>query len=509
MAFYKLNKFHFHLTDDEGWRLEIEKLPELTEIGSRRGHTLDETDRLVPSFGSGPYPEGSTGTGFYSREDFIEILRFAHRRHIEVIPEIDTPGHARAAIISMENRYRKLIARGEEEAAREFLLSDLSDESVYRSVQGWRDNVINVCRGSSYRFLETVVDEIIKLYREAEAPLTAIHTGGDEFPSGAWTRSPICRSAIEANELEGVNEIADLSQYFVRQFNEILVKRNLITAGWEEIALQERFQSSVKNPNPNLIGGDFQLYVWNSVWGWGGEENAYKLANSGYPVILCNASNLYFDLAYEKHPEEPGYYWAGFVDTRKPFEFSPFNLYYSSRYDLMGSPLSLQKIQSAVRLSPEGTTQILGIQGQLWSENAKSPEILEYLVFPKLLSLAERAWSPRPSWADLQDFEKRDLAVARDWNRFANALGQRELTRLCYLMGGVAFRIPPPGAAIRDGKLEANIAFPGLVIRYTTDGSGPVENSAIYPGPIDVSGTIKLRAFDSRGRGSRVTALTR
>ena len=104
MAFYKLNYLHLHLTDDEGWRIEIKQLPELTAVGGRRGHTLDEANWLQPSQGSGPDPKAAPGSGFYTQRDFIEILRYARERHIKVIPEIDLPGHARAAIKSMQSR---------------------------------------------------------------------------------------------------------------------------------------------------------------------------------------------------------------------------------------------------------------------------------------------------------------------------------------------------------------------------------------------------------------------
>ncbi len=128
MSFYKLNKFHFHITDDEAWRLEIDGLPELTEVGSKRGHTIDELQNLYPAYGSGPFvgPENSYGTGFYTKEDFIEILKYAKSRHIEVILEIDMPGHARAAIKAMESRFHQLSDEGKSKDAEVFLLHDLT-----------------------------------------------------------------------------------------------------------------------------------------------------------------------------------------------------------------------------------------------------------------------------------------------------------------------------------------------------------------------------------------------
>jgi len=132
---------------------------------------------------------------------------------------------------------------------------------------------------------------------------------------------------------------------------------------------------------------------------------------------------------------------------------------------------------------------------------------MEYLAFPKLLSLAERAWAPDPAWAAEEDEAIRATMLAQAWNAFANSLGQRELPRLDYLSGGVHYRIPLPGARIEDGQLMANVAFPGLEIRYTTDGTKPDATSMVYDGPVAVSGVVKLKAFDTRGRGSRTSVL--
>jgi hexosaminidase len=505
MSFYKLNKFHFHITDDEGWRLEIPSLPELTEVGARRGHTRDESDRLIPSFGSGPEPDTFPGSGFYSRDDFIEILRFANERHIEVIPEIDVPGHARAAIKAMEARYRRLAAEGRNEEAGRFLLSDPEDESTYKSVQGWTDNVIDVCQDSSYAFFEEVVSQVAEMYQEAGAPLRVIHTGGDEVPSGVWEGSPRCRALAAATE--GVSDRAGLSNYFLRRIHQILEPRGLVLAGWEEIALvgDTHDPAATKHTNPEFAAKGFRAYVWNSVWGWGGEENAYRLANAGYPVVLSNASNLYLDLAYNKDPKEPGYYWAGFVDIQEPWAFVPLDLYRGATQDVMGNPIEPDQYRDAVRLTPQGARNILGMQGQLWSENAKSAQLLEYMVFPKLLSVAERAWAVSPAWAQERDPARRNEQRSQAWNRFINTVGRRELPRLDYLHGGVQYRIPLPGATIENGRLRANVSIPGLEIRYTTDGSEPSAESSLYREPVSVDGPVLLGSFDTRGRGSRIS----
>jgi hexosaminidase len=172
MAFYKLNKLHFHLTDDEGWRLEIPGLPELTDVGARRGLSATGAPMLPPAYGSGGIADAqiSAGTGYYSRSQFIDILRLAKQHHIEVIPEINGPGHARAAIIAMKARYEKLMRDGKEADARTYLLSDLNDVSEYSSAQNYRDNVICVCQEYTYTFLEKVIAEVFAKYEEADAP---------------------------------------------------------------------------------------------------------------------------------------------------------------------------------------------------------------------------------------------------------------------------------------------------------------------------------------------------
>ncbi|MEX0945012.1 MAG: family 20 glycosylhydrolase, partial [Balneolaceae bacterium] len=170
MAMYKMNRFHFHLTDDEGWRLAIDPLPELVQIGGRRGHTEIESAYLIPSYGSGPDPTpgSSFGSGWYSRDQYIDILRYAAERHIEVIPEIDVPGHARAAIIAMEARTERLLREGNDEEANLYRLVEEGDESEYLSIQNFNDNVINVCIESTYRFLDLVIDELVLMHEMAD-----------------------------------------------------------------------------------------------------------------------------------------------------------------------------------------------------------------------------------------------------------------------------------------------------------------------------------------------------
>ena len=505
MAYYKLNKLHLHLTDDEGWRLEIPSLPELTEVGAHRGHTLTERDHLIPAYGSGPDPdpEGNHGSGYLSRETFIDLLLFAKAHHIEVIPEFNFPGHARAAIYAMETRYDRLMKEGKQEEAEWYRLIDPEDASVYNSAQNFNDNVICVCTEGPYRLFETVVDEVAEMYKVAGLNLEILNTGGDEVPAGVWKGSPLCQAFLEEHTEFGNFE--NLQAYFGSRIFEILKKKNLVMAGWEEIVMKKN-EEGTWIPNPEFVGADMLPLVWNSIY-----ENldlGNRLANAGFPVILCNVNNFYFDLAYSHHPAERGLYWGGFVNTRSSFDFIPFDVFKCNMADKWGNPYDpVTDFAGMEKLKMDSYKRIIGLQAELWSETVKGGTMAEYYYLPKLIGFAERAWVGQASWGTISDQEKRVTAMDRDWNRFANIVGQREMPRLDYLFGGFNYRIPPPGAVILDGLLHANVDFPGLTIRYTTDGSEPKADSPLYSEPVALSGKVMLRSFDTRGRGSRVSVV--
>ena len=495
MAFYKLNYLHMHLTEDEAWRLEIPGLPELTEIGARRGHTLTEDEFLHPEYGSGPDPNdpASPGNGHYSKADFMEILKHAESRHIRVIPEIDIPGHSRAAIVAMKSRYNRLMKEGKTEEANQYALHDPEDKSEYLSIQNFPDNVICVCRPSALTFMEKVFDEIIAMYREAEVPLESIHIGGDEVPKGVWEKSPICNAFM--NEHPELTKTHDLMPYFIGQLINMLQAKGMPTSGWQEIAMREA-EGGGEEVNPEFAETGMRPYVWIPS-----PDLANRLANAGYEPVISNASKLYFDLAYNNDPAEPGQTWAGLVNTRTAWEIVPENIFYSSEVDDRGNPFNpAEKTKAMVKLSPEGEKNLLGLQGQLWTETVKNPDMMEHYVFPKLLGLAERAWSPAPAWATTNDLRQRQRARETAWNVFVNTVGQKEMPRLDYLEGGVNYRIPRPGAKIENGQLLVNVEYPGLVTRYTTDGSEPTATSAEWTGPVAVDGPVMLKSFDSRGR---------
>jgi hexosaminidase len=201
MSRMKLNHLDLRLTDDEGWRLEIDGLPELTSVASNRGYTTDERDRLIPMYGS-----GATGTpqsnGYLTALEFEELLSYAQVRNVQIIPQISFPSHARAAVKAMESRYYRYMQLNDPEKAKEFLLTDFEDKSNYRSAQNYNDNIACICLESAYAFYEKVISSVEQNYRNAEVPLTIFSIGADEVPYGAWQESPICATYLKEEDHE-------------------------------------------------------------------------------------------------------------------------------------------------------------------------------------------------------------------------------------------------------------------------------------------------------------------
>lgn len=484
LSFYKMNVLHLHLSDDEAWRVEIPGLEELTEIASRRGHTTDELTCLYPAYAWGWNEADTTSlaNGYYSRNDFMDILKYAKERHIRIIPEIDIPGHSRAAIKAMNARYRKYIDT-DQSKAEEYLLIDFADTSQYLSAQNFTDNVINVAMPSTYRFLEKVIDEIGRMYQDAGIELPAFHVGGDEVPEGIWEGSSVCRTFMKEH---GLTKIRDLKDYFLEQILEMLDKRNIQAVGWQDIVMKPDNIVNEHFRNSKVLN-----YCWNTIPEQGGDEVPYKLANAGYPIILCNVGNFYLDMAYRYHVEEPGLRWGGYVDEYVTFDMLPFDTYKSLRRNLKGESVDVKTVSNGKQpLTKEGYKNIKGLSGQIWAETIRSFEQIEYYLFPKVFGLAERAWNAQPSWALSPDSK-----VYVDAKRKYNAgIVTYELPRLA--KRGINFRVSPPGIIVKDGLLFVNTTNPNAVIRYTTDGSEPTESSVEWQTPITCNvPLIKAKAF--------------
>ncbi len=442
MARYRFNRLHFHIVDDEAWRLEIPGLPELTSVGARRGYTTDEHDYLAQLFAGNGDPSTSEGTanGYWTREEFINFIKLCDSLGIAVIPEIESPGHARAAIRSMEARYRRT---GDET----YRMIEPGDRSVYSSAQSFHDNLMNPALPGTYRFISKVVDEIASMYDDAGVRLEGIHLGGDEVPEGAWDGS---ESASRMADSLGVTGRHGLQGEYVRKVSKMMADKGIKMYGWQEVGTgyDDAFNKEV---SPR-IGG---VNCWTNTLP--GDRNvALRAMRGGFPVILSNVDYFYVDQIYQNHPDERGLSWGGIVD-----EFRT----------LHGYPERLCVID------PTAPGRIIGVQGQLFGETLRNMGGVETLLFPKMLGIAERGWNSKPTYSD---------------SRFNRVIGERELPRLA--TGGSSFHLRGPGIVIEQGMVKMNSPYEGGVIRYTLDGTEPDGSSPVYSAPFEAGDAADIRA---------------
>lgn len=416
LAHYKVNIFHLHFGDDEGWRVEIEKFPELTAYGAHHafphrneaGEYVEE-EYLMPSYNGSIDPDdmSSSANGYLTKEDYIEILKYAWERRIKVIPEFDTPGHSRAAIKAMD-------AYSERVGSDEFRLSDPEDRSEYCSVQYYKDNALNVAMPSTYRFIEVVFDELIAYHKEAGVPLPAIHVGGDEVAKGAWTASPACLKIMEER---GWDNVELMKSYYIEKVLDIAEARGVKIAGWQEVVmdLEDHVYERLKK---NLYSVNF----WHT--GHGQEEYPYQYANDGVPTVLSNMTNTYVDFAYTPDKTERGLSWGGFVDERRSFSLLPYDIYRSVRWDDHGRIRDISTL-------PDGKTplkareNVIGVQAQLWTETVRCFDHVTSYVFPKVCGVFERAWNASPSWEGTTQSD--DPAFLQELDRYYSTVVSHEI----------------------------------------------------------------------------------
>lgn len=440
MADLRMNKLHFHFSDDEAWRLEIPGLPELTEYGSRRGYTLDENDFLAQIYDGDGNPDNPDKNGYISRQQMIDFLRHCRKLGIDVIPEIESPGHARAAVKAMEKRYRD----SGDDAYR--LIED-GDTSIYTTAQDYHDNLMNPALPGTYRFMEKVVDEIASMYADAGVPLAGIHIGGDEVPEGAWDGSPAVRKMMEQKGLKSKMEVQG---EFVVRMADILSRRNIPMYGWQDICAG--FTDSMNRKQTPAVAG---INCWTQS---GGKEGiSDKGVRNGYPVIISNVDYFYLDQTYQSHPDEPGMTWGGIVD-----EFRT----------LHGIP---SELCPAIE---EGPGKVIGVSGHFFSETMRDFGMVEKYLLPRILGIAERGWNGSPTYSDA------------DWNIL---IGERFLPWLS--LQGYDFHLRQPAIKIEDGKILMNSPYSHAEIRYTLDGTSPSTESPLYVDPIPYTEGLKPRAM--------------
>jgi hexosaminidase len=327
LAFYKLNTLHLHLTDDQGWRVEIKKHPELTQKGARF---------------SAKYNEPQSHQGFYTQQELRELVSYAADRGVTIVPEIEMPGHSRAALVCRPD----LSCTGA-----------ISDD-VYPFFKGPGITRDIFCAGNedSFAFLDDVLDEVMEIF-----PSKFIHVGGDEAPKDRWKACPKCQARIKAEHLKDEHE---LQNYFMRRIEKHLNAKTRRLIGWSEI----------------LEGG---LAPNAAVMDWiGGSAQATK---EGHDVVMSPTGSCYFDYPYTQ------------TNSKRVYDFNP----------LAG-------------LTPQQAKHVLGIQASFWSHIDREPALVDGQIYPRLLSLAERTWSPA-SVSDWRSFEPRIKANLAWLSRFGIA----------------------------------------------------------------------------------------
>jgi hexosaminidase len=315
MALYKLNVLHLHLTDDQGWRLEIKKYPELTTVGAHYAARY-----------------GGAG-GFYTQQEMRDLITYAGERNITIVPEIEMPGHSTEVLATYPE-----------------LACDLTESRKFEVHPFW-EGVVELtqplCAGNDklYAMYQDILGEVIDLF-----PSPYIHVGGDEVPKDAWKKCPRCQARIKAEELKDEEQ---LQGYFMRRMEKIVEAKWRRLIGWDEI----------------LEGG---LAPGAIVMSWRGTKGGVAAAQLGHDVVMTPNPYTYFDYTYHTTP------------TEKVYSYDP----------------------AATEFPPALAQHILGVQASMWTHIAVTEEAIDYQIYPRLLALAEVAWTPQ-RMRDWSDFSSR------------------------------------------------------------------------------------------------------
>ncbi|NIG54924.1 family 20 glycosylhydrolase [Chitinophaga sp. Cy-1792] len=410
LALYKINNFHWHLTDDQGWRIEIKKYPKLQSIAAWRDQTMIGHKKELPH-----QFDGQRYGGYYTQEQIKEVVSYAATRHINVIPEIDMPGHALAAL----NAYPELGCT----------------KGPYKTAQFWGifDDVFCAGNDSTFTFLQDVFDEVMTLF-----PSQYIHLGGDECPKVRWEKCPACQKRMKE---EGLKDEHALQSYFVKRISNYIQSKGRKVIGWDEI----------------LEGG---LAPGATVMSWRGVDGAIAAAKQQHHVIMTPEDELYFDHYQSLYPQEP-VAAGGYTPLEEVYNYDP--------------------------LHAAGDTALLpyisGMQGQMWSEYLPTEAHAQYMIYPRMLAMAERAWSPQST---------------RDYHGFLTRLrGQESLLtgnniHPSDVYNEINYRLDSVSKGALHISLHADAAK--AQIRYTLNGMQPTAASKLYDGPFTVTASTTIRA---------------
>ncbi len=435
LAYHKLNTFHWHLTDDQGWRIEIEKYPELTKIGAKRNGTIIGR---YPGSGNDNIPYG----GSYTKEQIKEVVAYARTRFIQVIPEIEMPGHGSAAIAAYP--WLSCFPEKPTHIPVNMISAKSAEEQkngrikLVQETWGVFDDVFCAGNDSTFIFLQHVIDEVMPLF-----PSKYFHVGGDECPKTHWKTCPRCQKRMKDHNLKDEHE---LQSYFIQRIEKYINSKGKTIIGWDEI-----LEGGLA---PNAI-----------VMSWQGEKGGIEAAKQNHDVIMTPGNPVYFD--HTQTDREDSVTIGGYNPIEKVYAYEPV---------------------PAV-LTEEQGKHILGAQANLWTEYIKNEKKVEYMLFPRLSALSEVLWSPKAG-RNWQHFEKRLIPQFRRYEKWGVNYSKAYLD----LRGTV---LPDPEHKSVLWKLESNNKNVSINWNKKLDindpPNPPIFNS--YTVPIPVSKTSEYTAW--------------
>ena len=343
MCFFKLNRFHWHLTDNEAWRVELKCYPDLTAQGAYRGYNK----KIPPFYGAGYDRSG----GYYSRSEIKELIEYAKQRNIEIMPEIDLPAHSWTLLQIMPE------------------LRDSTSNISSEDVGNYPDNTINPALEETHTFLENILEELSEIFS-----FNIIHVGVDERPKESWEGSPKVIEFMKKNNISSFDELQD---DYMNKIISTLKDNQKLTAAWNEAAL----------PPHNDIGSAGSAGKVDKsciIFAWEHPDVGLLSAKKGFKTVLCPGQKTYFDMAHNNSTYERGICWAATIEVKEVFEWQPLKDYH-----------------------PKEIENVLGIQGQLWSETITDKDYFDAMINPRLAALAEIAWSSK---------------AKRPWSQFRSSL---------------------------------------------------------------------------------------
>ena len=326
MSIFKINRFHWHLTDNEAWRIEIKKYPNLTEEGSYRGYN----QKIPPFYGSGYEKNG----GYYSQHEIKELILYAKKLNIEIMPEIDLPAHSWALLQVMPE------------------LREKTSNVISEDVGSYKNNTINPSLEKTKNFLNDILTEISDLFT-----FKYIHVGLDERPNNSWEGSFSIIQFMKQNNIKSQEEYQD---YYMNSIIKILKSKNKNAAAWNEAAVSPHIDHDVG-------GSAGKIDKSCLIFSWEHSTVAKEVTDKGFETVLCPGQKTYLDMAYNNSTNERGICWASTIEVKDIFEWKPLE-------DINNKNL------------------IKGIQGQLWSETITDKKFLDQMINPRLATLSEIEW---------------------------------------------------------------------------------------------------------------------